>query len=294
MINLENVRVAYKLNTRPYDNVSRLVKLRQLTKNIPKLTRLYALAQANKDCSEHTPRRLIIFSDASAHLGSKAIGIAWKASLTSRAWQCKHQVVPGYLNTDGAEFCGMIQAFAIAAKICAERKGSEAQYDTVAIYTDSRMAITIFERLLLRVARSALDFERLFVSTMLDTTIRDLTEAKVAIELHWCPGHSGVIGNELADKVCVAARKGKATKGATQTWALALAQGSGPKLDGRKEQGRLWKPAVDVQHQKIKPLPDAIILPTTAGYWTNFTKWITGLMGSTQAGSAETSVKKFR
>ncbi|KAK7193552.1 hypothetical protein PSPO01_00225 [Paraphaeosphaeria sporulosa] len=68
------------------------------------------------------------------------------------------------------------------------------QLKAVAIYTDSTSAI--------RVARNPnhpLGLHIIRKACM-------LTKLGLKLSLHWCPGHSGVPGNELADKIAVMAR----------------------------------------------------------------------------------------
>lgn len=163
-----------------------------------------AVKVAHDDSMRYRPGRLVLFSDASWGGDSPpAIAVSWKFGSGRNDWQSKHYSLPNHIDTNVCEFCGIIQALYIAAQICKSTRSARTAYDTVVIYTDSQHSIKYFNRY----AELNTSHSPLFDANKLSIMIATLREAKVDLELHWCPGHSGIVGNEISNDVCIAARR---------------------------------------------------------------------------------------
>ncbi|KAL5393283.1 hypothetical protein DPSP01_000108 [Paraphaeosphaeria sporulosa] len=153
---------------------------------------------------EHTAEeldtsRVVFWTDGSAagsrHSGRpRGFAVTWRRSTATGwgRWEAMGFQVQGELpDSDSMETLAVMKTIAKAYDLAREIPG---QLKAVAIYTDSTSAIRVARNL-----NHPLGLHIIRKACM-------LTKLGLKLSLHWCPGHSGVPGNELADKIAVMAR----------------------------------------------------------------------------------------
>ncbi|KAJ4301822.1 hypothetical protein N0V90_003918 [Kalmusia sp. IMI 367209] len=142
--------------------------------------------------------RLVLWSDGSVGGGAmqhrSGFAVAWRRSIAAGwgPWEVAgYQAIDVSLDANDVETLAVIKAMDQAHELASQWPGL---LKTVAIYTDSTGALYCAQKpinsLGLQVIRKAYK-------------LRDLG---LNISLHWCPSHSRVPGNELADRIAGLAR----------------------------------------------------------------------------------------
>lgn len=193
--------------------------LRQSISSATIRSRMDALKCAHNDSIRYDQRRLVLFSDASVNDRAAAIAVSWRSGPGRNDWRSKHYGLPSGLSVEQSEFCGAIQAFSLAAQLCNVREDAPPPYDTVVVYTDATEVIRRFTH---HQRYEEVDrFRDTLVSqAKLQAMVETFSRAKVKLELHWCPGHSGIAGNEISDRVSVRARALMSTRPETDLMGL--------------------------------------------------------------------------
>lgn len=142
----------------------------------------------------NTSGRVVYWVDASApNNGCSGIGIAFRINVRS-AWTLKGYRVLQELESTYAELLAVLMALEHA-----ESRGFMLHdtVDTIVIYTDSTSGLNDVKAYPNNKASS----KNHLLAGRIVLLAHSLELAGVTVHLHWVPGHSGVLGNHLADRV---------------------------------------------------------------------------------------------
>lgn len=172
--------------------------------------RVQAAEAVEKDTAD-----LQIFTDGSRLEVKDGVGAAAVCKLGrsdgdgSSSWDYRASYigVAGTYSALQAELFGVIQSLRFVEERIMMRKKGDARLKTVTIFTDCREV----ERLL----RAPIAPREQYLVSFFHNELQRLVECRprMTVALKWLPGHSGVEGNEVADKRAKEAAKEKRRKG---------------------------------------------------------------------------------
>jgi len=169
---------------------------------------------------EHTdakrdPSRLVLWSDGSSRGPLHGFAITWRRSLPDSwaPWEAAGFKVATRgrdIDSGSVEVIAVIRSLEKAREIACKAP----ELKSVVIYTDSSTSIKLagsygksYGKKMCGMPKMPKKAKRHVDGMLIIKKARRLRQMGLAISLHWCPGHSGVPGNELADKIASIAGK---------------------------------------------------------------------------------------
>ncbi|KAF2686444.1 hypothetical protein K458DRAFT_429462 [Lentithecium fluviatile CBS 122367] len=159
------------------------------------IERLEPVPAVRQAYQEHTSARrdtarMVLWTDGSARKLHRGFAVAWRLS-TATGWDrweaAGYKAIGELLDSSGMEALAVIKALDKAHELILRFPG---RFTAIAIYTDATFVLETAKR----PAKSSLGRHLVKKANL-------LRQCAAEISLRWCPGHSKVPGNELADRI---------------------------------------------------------------------------------------------
>lgn len=187
----------------------------------PRLDALhFAFQEQNFQPRAASRYRLVLWADGSGEQTRAAEAVSWRDPEDPETWKIRGRCLPWMQDSLVTELCAIAHGFEVAVEQITShqnRSQTHVRYD-VLVFSDCLSAIQrVGENRGSHTLRLAdvNPVNRIFMSSA------QLRQLGARVELHWVPGHVGVLGNELSDLAARYAVKAEVIDvGLTMPWAI--------------------------------------------------------------------------